>query len=570
MLNDVGQLLEDLTKSSRIVVDVETHKTMTYEDKTLMGVAFAIPSGIDIITHYIETSHLGSVLQELSSKELIFHNAKFDLKILIENGYHHKGGVFDTMMMAHLVNENRFSFDLDSLSNIYFNERKIEKMSLVEKAFGGWNNIPAPIMGEYAQQDARITYRLFTRLYADMEKQELLQLWPDCERYIWSLMYMCDTGIDIDWDQLAVLSKEALDKMAELVNELHFVPSKRKQLESFLFNKCGITPTLFTEKKQPSTDDAALRHYAGQVERHSEAIHKVLQYRKLQKSNSTWYEGFLTRRGPTNRLYPGLKQHGTRTGRLSCSEPNLQQIPRDASRVKRLFVDRPGYYLVEFDYSQIELRVGCRYAKQFGDDRMYDAYTEDVDVHDLTSKLIKSYDMIEDRREARQVGKTGNFLWIYGGSAVRMHNMLWEQYDIRATLGMCEEWTSKFHQSYPGFRVAQQQTMKRATQRGFVKYWNGRRRHLNKMEAHKAFNSVVQGGCGQILMHAINDLTSLREAGTICSLLCNSVHDSIWAYVPTDSYEEECETICKTMSAIPERVFDLPFPVDFKRWNGDT
>jgi DNA polymerase I-like protein with 3'-5' exonuclease and polymerase domains len=557
MLNNVSQLLEDLDKSSRIVVDVETHKTITFEGKTLMGVAFAIPHGIDIITHYIETQYLGTILQELRGKELIFHNAKFDLQILQDNGYEHKGVVWDTMIMAHLVNENRVSFELDQLARIYFNERKMS-MNLIEKAFGKWEKIPALIMGEYAEQDVRLTYRLFSRLLSELEKQDLLQLWPDCQDYILALKRMCSVGIDVDWNALQGLSHEAQQQMAAIEKELGFIPSKRKQLEGYLFKQLGV------KQNGTSLDDTALREYAAQLGNDTSAIDKILQYRKLQKADSTWYQGFLKRRGPTDRLYPGLKQHGTRTGRLSCSEPNLQQIPRDAERVKRLFLSRPGYKLIEFDYSQIELRVGCRYAKKFGDDRMYEAYVEDIDVHDLTSQLIKSYDVIENRSEARQVGKTGNFLWIYGGSAVRLQNMLWEQYGIRASLSQCEVWTSKFHQSYPGFKVAGQQSMKAAAKRGFVKYWNGRRRHLASVEAHKAFNSLVQGGCGQVLMNAAIQLDRLQESGALRSRISNTVHDSIWALVPVDDEEQECELICKTMSSIPERIFDLPFPVDLK------
>jgi DNA polymerase-1 len=504
----------------------------------------------------------------LKDKELIFHNARFDLQILQENGYVHEGIIWDTMIMAHLANENHLSYELDMLSLFILKERK-KDLKLIEKIFG-WNNIPVDIMGDYAEQDVALTYKLFTRFYADLDKLNLLGLWPDCAEYIKSLQKMCDVGIDVDWKLLKQLSKEAQARMLEIAQELQFYPTGLNRLKKFLLEDIGVKPIYKVDKKTKkpsitiSTDDAAIRAYYEQIP--DERLNLVLEYRKLSKADSTWYQGFAKRRGPNNVLHPGLKQHGTRTGRLSCAEPNLQQMPRDSSRVKRLFIDKPGYKLVEVDFSQIELRVGSVYAKQYGDPLMFNTYVEGADVHDLTARLVGAYERMDNQYEARQCGKQGNFLWIYGGQGGRLQRTMWEGYKIRVSLEDCNAWTDMFHQKYPGFSVAAAKAKYLAESRGYVKYWNGRRRNLHVSEARLAFNSIIQGGCGQILMLAINELYKHN----LRSLFCNTVHDSIWAYIPVNSLDEEIERICSILSSIPEKVFGLPFPVDYKIWNAHS
>lgn len=563
--SDCSECLEWLSRHSRVVFDFETAKTETFEGKYPLGVAIGIPHGLDIKTWYIYGDDLALVLPALQGKELIAHNIGFDLEILEQAGVKHHGPIWDTMIMAHLANENRMSYELDHLALMLLKERKAD-MKPLEKIFVGWEKIPPALMGAYAVQDIVLTYKLFTKLYADLQHQKLLDLWPDAEAYIRTLQQVKRVGLDIDWNLLASLREAAAARIDEIQIELGFDPAKPSQLVDYLFVELGMTPTGTKEKSgRPHTDDAALRELAERNPAHAERIALIQEFRNRSKALSTWYDGFAKRRGATNRLYPGLKQHGTRTGRLSCAEPNLQQLPRDGGRVKKVFVDRAGYRLVEFDYSQIELRVASWYAKGFDDPRMFDTYTEGADVHTLTAELVGAFNSLENKKEARQVGKTGNFLWIYGGSARRLQSMMWNQYNIHVTLEQAISWTEAFHTNYPGFRRAIRKTAYIAEKQGSIRMWHGRRRRLDSDHAHNAFNAVVQGGCAAVLMKTMNHI---REQD-LPSLMCNTVHDSIWFYVPEDELDSQIAEITRLMRLIPEEKFGLPFEVDYKLWTQD-
>lgn len=550
-----------IEQSQFVVVDVETHKTTAYDGKKLLGVACAVADGTQVISHYFHED-FDELWQVLVGKEIICHNAAFDLRIIEENGCPRVEKFWDTMIMAHLVNENRFSYSLDNLAGIYLKEEK-QDMSLIEKAFGGWENIPVNVMGDYACRDAYITMLLWIKLRGELVAQKLDPLWRHCARYTRTLQGVMAVGLPIDWTLLAARSAEARSAMARIEGELGFQPTKRKPLERELFEKHGLPVAYVTSSGKPELDDAALRAYALQYPEVKPLITNVLEYRAYSKANSTWYEGFLKFKTADGRIHPGLKQHGTATGRLSCSEPNLQQLPRNSSRVKKLFLPIDGHVLVEFDYSQIELRLASFYSyKMFDDDTMFNLYREGADVHTATTEMVGAFDQIEDRGEARQVGKTGNFLWIYGGGAERFRNMMWDQYNIAVTLEQAKEWTELFHQNYKGFRRASKYFETQNRTKGQIKMWNGRPRRVNKDMSHIAWNSVVQGGCGQILMHTMN----LIDEAKLPSKMCLTVHDSILFHVPVDRVEEQTEVIKELMAQIPSKNFELPFEVDSKVW----
>lgn len=540
-----------------VVVDVETHKTLHYEGKDLLGVAIGWEEAGSLYTAYVLPEETQDLWQWLRGKELICHNAAFDLRILEDNGFVSEVPVWDTMIMAHLIDENRFSYDLDGLAKAYTGFEKLD-VKQFEKIYGEWHLIPENIMSKYAQRDAAITYKLWLRLRGALQAKGLEKNWKHAREYILTLKDVMRVGLPIDWQLADALSLEATSEMRQISSRLGFVPSKKKELEAQLFEKYGIEPSVFTPAGAVQVDDAALRYYATKYPETQALIADVLRYRNLMKADGTWYSGFQKVRTPHDRIHPGLKQHGTATGRLSCATPNLQQLPRDASRAKQLFVSDPGHVLMEFDYSQIELRLASYYAQyMFGDSTMYEAYKSDIDVHSLTTESVGATD--------RQVGKTGNFLWVYGGSAKRFRSMMRVQYKIAVSERDAYKWTEGFHRTYPGFRAASEYYTNVASSTGVVKMWSGRRRHFpDRRQAHKAWNSVIQGGCGQILMFSMNLLHKSR----LRSRMCNTVHDSIWFMVPEKYMEEECQKIQELMRHIPEKMFKMPFLVDMKPLNG--
>lgn len=230
-------------------------------------------------------------------------------------------------------------------------------------------------------------------------------------------------------------------------------------------------------------------------------------------------------------------------------------------QVKKLFLAKPGHSLWELDYSQIELRVAVIYA---GVKWMKEAYINGEDLHHLTSEMIGSYAYFDKPAEGRQIGKMGNFLWCYDGGGLRLRESLWAQARMDIPLDQCEDWTKLFRQRTPEFRRASFKAKRIAEQRGYVLLWNGRRRRFNNNEdSRKAWNSIIQGGAGQVMMRAMN---SIRYADLNVQM-CNTVHDAIWFHVP-EGCEHELDVASSLMVDAAKSAFegsDMPFAVDRKQ-----
>lgn len=568
------ELSEKLKHSTLIVLDVETHKTEQYYNKELLGVAIGIPRGIDLSTYYVLPGQLPLVKDVLNRCEWVGHNLKFDLEICYQNGLDFQGKIYDTQIIIHLVDENQPSYELDWLGQKFLNERKMD-MKPFEKIFLHWNKIPAQIMGEYACKDLELTWRLFLKFYPQLREQQLEEVFDHSMEYVRSLQLLIRGGIKVDRQLVSDLSRKAGVRLSELESQLAADskgvirnPTSPKQVQKYLYHDLKLPVKSRTAKGAPAVDNAALAALVEDKPELEDSVGKLIEYRQRSKAKSTWYDGFLNKMGDRDYIHPGLKQHGTKTGRLSCAEPNLQQIPRDSGRVKRIFLDDGEFRLVEFDYSQIELRIGAWYAHKFHDSTMYNLYLEGQDIHLNTANMIGSIDVL-GYSEGRYVGKTGNFLWIYQGGAKRLQQMLWKEAKMRVSLEQCQLWTEAFHRNYPGFQRANLYAAERCQANGFVKMWNGRKRRIQEknergqIKFYVAFNSIVQGGAGQVLMYAINELASLQRSGAPFRL-CSTVHDSVWCYLPENRLEEGLELIKKVMRAPAEKQFELPFEVDTK------
>ena len=578
---EARELARKLQDCTQIVLDVETHKTEQQYNKELIGVAIGLPRGLGIETYYVSSEQFrgNSLLRKaLHSCEWIGHNLKFDLEICRGNGLDFQGPIYDTQILCHLVNENFQSYELDWLGQTQVGERKVNTKDW-EKAFQGWNNIPFVAMGTYAMQDLVITWKLFLKFYPILLEQGLGDVWPEAMRYVRTLQGVIRTGIRVDRGLVSDLSREAGERLSVLGSQLAAIgisnPDSPKQVREYLYHTLRLKPINFTKPKpgstsppQPSTDNATLNTYVERYPQLQERLEALLEFRTLAKTKRTWYDGFLRRMGDRDYLHPGLKQHGTVTGRLSCFEPNLQQIPRNSQRVKRIFLDDGDWYLVEYDYSQIELRTGAWYAMKVGDPTMFKAYTAGEDVHSLTGNMIGTIQTLGPK-EGRQVGKTGNFLWIYQGGPAKLQTTIWRDAKMRVSLDDAREWTQQFHSAYPGFMEINNRCRDSHIKYGYIRMFNGRRRRIKtkddkgRIKHWTAFNAANQGGAGQVMMIAMNDLLQLQNEGAPFKIV-NSVHDSVWALIRKDSVEEASDLIKKTMARPAEQQFELPFEIDMK------
>ena len=510
------------------------------------------------------------ITDHTAAKTFIFHNAKFDIPVFVNEGVDFKGIMYwDTMLMSHMVDENVFNHGLKPLSVSIWGSEANSEAEFIKKLMKNLNNkwecCPPVVMAQYCNKDAKLTYDLYHYYFPEMKEQELVPLWDNALLFNKALTATEEVGIKIKPQVALGLHIAATKELGQIISDLGYDPAKPSQLAHRLYapeteGGLGFRPHSFSKRKSkefpqglPIMDELALSRLGG------EEVEKVLHFRSLQKADSTWYGGFLEKMSPDHRLHTEYKQHGTVTGRLSSSNPNLQQLPRDTEKthVKEILSATEGYELWEFDYSQIELRLGTLYAE---DQRMLNLYLAGDDVHKSTAEMVGAYDNPGlSKDQARYVGKTVNFLIIYGCGDQVLRITLWKDGRLDVPLGTCETFIDNFHKASPGFRDVANRATSAAQHNGFVKLWTGRRRHFKfPSEAHKAFNSIIQGGAAEIVKQSFIDLW--RHGYRIVG----QVHDSVWIELPIDQVESQVPKIQSIMSDWVSEKFDLPFPTDAK------
>jgi DNA polymerase-1 len=578
-----------LLKADVIAVDTETNWTDDWDSRELMGISFycRLPENNDYeLSFYFPFRHnhdrtlfakhnenlpygwlrdLACVL-ERSDCIYVGHGFKFDFKVLEAEGIFLSGKLRDTLILSWMDDENKFSHELDSLAKLVNDKKDRTELKDIGKHLGGWEKIPPEVMEKYACGDTRITFHLHEYFWPRIVEQGLEELYDKEERRLRILTKIEQRGVQIDKDTAVKLSEEARRAMQETLDQFGYDPGKPSQLAHRLFaseTEGGLgLPILGPPTKRKSKEfPLGLPNMSERVLsrlNHPEAL-RVLDYRSWQKANSTWYEGWFNKVTNDSRIHPEFKQHGTVTTRLSCTKPNMQQIPRDIERtpVKSMLRAKEGYELWEFDYSQVEFRLGAIYAECTP---ILEAYKTGVDVHQLTSDRLKLEELTGlSRSEARYAGKQTNFLTIYGGGPEVLRMQIWRDARLDLPLATAEEILDQFHRSYPEWRKIMRKCEGVARTRGYVKMWNGRRRHFDVVWKHKdAFNSVVQGGCAQIIFESMEQLDD--EGFEIVS----QVHDSLWIELPIESSEADRERVKKIMEW-PGEQFEVPFPVDEKR-----
>jgi DNA polymerase-1 len=299
----------------------------------------------------------------------------------------------------------------------------------------------------------------------------------------------------------------------------------------------------------------------------NERAKEVLEFRGWQKADSSFYKPYLTLLGPDGRIHPQFRLHGTVTGRLSCANPNLQQIPRKGKflwndRTKQCFIPEDGYELWEFDYKTLEFRVAAVYARN---GELIERINAGEDLHQATVDMIRDRTgLIYDRQDI----KTTNFLKLYGGGPnklamqLKVKEHIWDGYpDCKCSSCIVNKaWNATF----PEMRLVMANAAQTAKERGYVLYWTDRRKHygtrFNKGEEHKAFNALCQGGGAEIVKHALVKCRDI-EAEKIRPVL--TVHDSLVWEISPDKVEA-------TLRGVSEKMTDFQFPVklevDAHKW----
>jgi len=538
------------------------------------GEAYYIPVGHRGLSQIIQlpiakvTDKLKPILED-SKIPKIAQNGKFDMTVLAEYGINLKNLAFDTMLAAYLLGER--SLNLKALA---FNKLGVEMTPITDLIGKGpkqisMNMLPIEQVADYACADADITLRLKNVLDKELREEGLWQLFSEVEiPLVPVLVAMERSGVALDVQLLSDMSnslgKDMLRLEAEVYNCLgrRFNINSSQQLSGVLYEELKL-PKPRKTKSGYTTEASSLEELKGT----HPIVELILQYRQLAKLKSTYTDAFCALVNPkTGRLHTSFNQTGTTTGRLSSSEPNMQNLPvrtELGGKIRQAIIAKPGWQLLSADYSQIDLRVLAHISQ---DPELIATFMRDEDVHTATASRI--FNVPEDKvtSEMRRVAKTVNFGVIYGMSGYGLE---------QATSFSREEageFISAYFEKYPGVRQHIEDTKKQAYECGYVQTVMGRRRYIPEIKSpnrqvreaaeRMAINMPVQGTSADIIKIAMVNLHREMEKQGLRTRMTLQVHDELLFELPPEEMDRMKELVTEIMPQALE--LRVPLKIDIK------
>lgn len=514
---------------------------------------------------YEQAHHLIDALS-MKRHRILFHNAIFDWAVLRNEGWKDPGGTWDTMVAAWLLDENEPK-KLEEQIDIHFGlegsraaKLQKERQKRIKKI--GWANTTYDDMQEYGAFDVRFTYDLYLMQHEKLAQDESLRAAFAREmKFIEVCDVMIENGVLVDVEQAEKKLHECDVQIAILQDEypgLNF--DSTPQIAKLIFSDdgWGLIPVKFTPKGQPRTDKDTLLEYIEWEPR----ILDIFNFRKLRKARSTYYAPLVERQGRDGRVHAWYRPHGTKTGRMSCSDPNLQTLPHEDTLpgIKDCFIPERGYSIMEYDLEQAELRVAAYYA----DDHVLSAHLAAGDVHAATARaMFGSDDPIH-----RSVAKNLNFGALYGIGPQKFVTTARRKGDMSTTEDIARQHLGMWRNMYAGVNRASDEAMAIAKKRGYVKLWpEGRYRRFDtywgRFEHPKdAFNYIVQGGVGEYVKEIMLHLREPAHRAGVRMIL--NVHDSVVFEVP-NGMEEQWTTFVR-QTAAKLNPFSVEMPIGAKSW----
>ena len=482
---------------------------------------------------------------------LIGQNVKYDLLVSRRSGIEVAEPIFDTMVAAYLSNPGRREYNLDALALDYFGH----KMIPIEALLGPKRNdrtmdaVPIDQVAEYSVEDAVITWRLRGAIEKELAAKGLAALARDVEMpLVPVLASMEETGVAVDKTVLSDIAAILNARLTGLEARIYeaagrpFAINSPQQLATVLFEELGLKPLKRTATRtRPSTDADVLEELA---DRHP-LPRLVLEYRQLAKLKGTYVDALPELVHPeTGRIHTSFNQTVTATGRLSSSEPNLQNIPirtEEGRQIRRAFVPgRPGWLLLAADYSQIELRMLAHYS---GDPALVRAFAEDRDIHTFVAAQIHGVREEDVTPEMRRVAKVVNFSLIYGKTAYGLSR------DLGIGVGDAERFIDEYFARYAGVRAFTAAVLEGAKHDGFVTTILGRRRAIEgigEMDPKRlnfaertAVNTVIQGSAADLIKVAMNRIWRRARDESRPSRLLIQIHDELIFETPAATLADE-------------------------------
>lgn len=581
---ELDQWLERLKSADLFAFDTET-TSLRYIDAEIVGVSFAINPGeaayVPLGHDYMgapEQLDRNQVLDQLKplledpQLAKVGQNLKYDKNVLANHGITLEGIAEDTMLESYVLNSVATRHDMDSLAMHYLGEKTISFESIAGKGAKQltFNQIELEKAAPYAAEDADITLRLHQTLRPQLKATgKLASVYEEIDLpLVPVLSRMEQRGTLISASTLRQHSQELAERMAELEKEAHDVAGETfnlgstKQLQAIFYDKMGLPVIKKTPKGAPSTAEPVLQELAHE----HELPRLILEHRSLSKLKSTYTDTLpelIHHR--TGRVHTSYHQAVTATGRLSSSEPNLQNIPirsEQGRRIRQAFIAPEGYKLVAADYSQIELRIMAHLS---GDKGLLKAFEKGEDIHKATASEVFGVSLEEVSSDQRRSAKAINFGLIYGMSAFGLSRQL----DVERKVA--QQYIDRYFERYPGVLKYMDNIRKQAHDDGFVETLFGRRLYLPEINARNkqlqqaaertAINAPMQGTAADIIKRAMVDVENwLLKDHADEARMTMQVHDELILEVKESALDKIRSGLEKRMSAAAE--LDVPLLVE--------
>lgn len=576
--------LQRLTAAPLFAFDTET-TSVDAQQARLVGVSFSVAEGegayVPLAHSYmgvpeqLDQDRVLAALRPLLEDPAVIkvcQNGKYDINVLARYGIAVQGVLFDTMLESYALNSTATRHDMDSLASRYLNRSTIRFEDVAGKGAKQltFDQVALDIAGPYAAEDAEITLCLHNRLIKELQQvPPLLKVLEDIEIPLMPVLARIERyGALVDAHLLGQQSLEITEKLVELERQTFAIAGEEfnlaspKQLGVILYEKLGLPVLAKTAKGQPSTAEAVL---SGLAEQGHELPVLLMEYRSLSKLKSTYTDRLPEQINPlTGRIHTSYHQAVTATGRLSSSNPNLQNIPirtAEGRRIRQAFIAPKGYKLLAADYSQIELRIMAHLAQDPG---LLDAFRNDRDVHKATASEVFGVQLDAVSSDQRRNAKAINFGLIYGMSA---HGLAKQ---IGCERGEAQMYMDRYFARYPGVQEYMERTREQAREQGYVETLFGRRLYLPEIKARNAnvrkgaertaINAPMQGSAADIIKRAMITVDQWLAESKLDARVILQVHDELVLEVREDQVDELRAGLLPLMSA--GAALDVPLIVE--------
>ena len=580
---ELEALLDRLSRAEIAAIDTET-TSLNYMQAEIVGISVAIVSNeayyiplmheYDGVPNQLDREYVLQKLKPwLEDKEAkkIGHNLKYDSHIFANHGIELNGTDFDSMLESYVLNSTATRHNLNAVAKRYLNLDTTSYEDVAGKGAKqiGFNQVNLEDAIHYAAEDADVSFQLHQTLHPKlMEINSLAKLYTDIEAPLLKVLQTIErNGVLIDEsmlqkqsDQFAITLKELESKAYSLAGA-EFNLNSPKQLQEILYDKLSLPILKKTPKGQPSTAESVLQRLAEDFP----IVQTILNYRTTAKLKTTYTDKLpLMVNQDTGRVHTSYHQAVTATGRLSSSDPNLQNIPirtAEGRRIRQAFIAPKGFQILAADYSQIELRIMAHNSQDPG---LLDAFQAGLDIHQATAAEIFAVDLQSVSAEQRRSAKAINFGLIYGMSAFGLTRQL------GITRGDAQEYIELYFARYPKVKEYMDAIRNQARESGFVETVFGRRLYLPDIDSRNyqrrqyaersAINAPMQGTAADIIKKAMIDLEQRLVAESINAKIIMQVHDELVLEVEDSSVGAVSELVTEAMGKAAD--LDVALKVD--------